>query len=374
MTSLARATDASPIRRTSATPLPSLTGLRWIAAFLVFGFHLHVVEYFAPGVGADLVSAFFRSGSVGVSFFFILSGFVLMWASPWTAYRRFWWRRFARVYPLHAVTALVALLFLFVCSRDDLPSGSVLVANFGLVQSWVDDVAYYQSLNTVSWTLSCEAFFYLILPFLAAGISRLRVGGSVAVALGAWVVSLGGPAVGRLLFEPDSVRWFFHWTPAGRLPEFVCGIAVACVVRQARSPQPHHLTRLWYLATGLTIGGYLLSTHVPEPYSLAACTMPGFGLVLAVAAISDLQTRWTPWRNAVMVRLGELSFAFYLVHIIVVRVLEVVIGFHPQLDNVRAVELTALTFFLSLGAAWLLNIGVERPLHSRLLRWYSGSK
>ncbi|WP_412752147.1 acyltransferase family protein [Krasilnikovia sp. M28-CT-15] len=361
------------MRHTSGTTLPSLTGLRWVAAFLVFGYHLRVIEYFAPGLGADLVSAVFRSGSVGVSFFFILSGFVLMWASPWTAYRRFWWRRFARVYPLHVATALAVLVFLLVCARDDLPSGPALAANVGLVHAWVHDVAYYQSLNTVSWTLSCEAFFYLIFPLLAAGLSRLRIGGSVATAFGAWAVCLIGPAAGRLLFEPDSVGWFFHWTPVGRLPEFVCGIALACVVRQARFPQPQHFTRFWYLAAGLTVGGYLLSAHVPVPYNVAACTMPGFGLLLVAAAMSDLQTHWTPWRHAVMVRLGELSFAFYLVHILVIRVLEVVIGYHPHLVDARAAGLAMLAFLLSLGAAWLLHVGVERPFHRRLLCRRDGS-
>src|ERR687894_524914 len=59
--------------------LPSLTGLRFVAAFLVFGFHLHVAHLLDEGVAGTVMELVFGQGAVGVSFFFILSGFVLTW-------------------------------------------------------------------------------------------------------------------------------------------------------------------------------------------------------------------------------------------------------------------------------------------------------
>jgi peptidoglycan/LPS O-acetylase OafA/YrhL len=345
--------------------LPSLTGLRWVAAFLVFGFHLCLVEYFSPGPEARLITAVFQPGSVGVSFFFILSGFVLMWACPRTGFRKFWWRRFARVYPLHIATVLLVLILLLTYKPWELPSPWVAAANVLLVQAWSPELSYLQSLNTVSWTLSVEAFFYLLFPLIALGMTRLGRRGVVAVGAGAWAITTFGPFVGRLVASREAVDWFFHWTPAGRLPEFVTGISLALLVRAWR---PARIRPLWCAAGVLTVGGYFLSTHVPSPWGYAACTLPGFALLLFTAAVADLDQRWTPWRNRTMVRLGEWSFAFYLVHLLVVRLFESTIGYHPRFPPGKGVLLALATFVLSLGAAWLLHAAVERPARIVLLR------
>src|SRR5919107_1067497 len=76
--------------------LPSLTGLRWMAALLVFGLHVHNFGWFG-GTGGRLVSWAFGAGATGVSFFFVLSGFVLTWsARPRDRALAFWRRRVAR--------------------------------------------------------------------------------------------------------------------------------------------------------------------------------------------------------------------------------------------------------------------------------------
>src|SRR5437868_13769353 len=98
--------------------LRSLTGLRFIAAFVVFGFHVTVANLITPnGAVSAALTYFFRQGATGVSFFFMLSGFVLCWsARPGDSARRFWRRRAAKIYPNHLVTALVALAFVIVAS------------------------------------------------------------------------------------------------------------------------------------------------------------------------------------------------------------------------------------------------------------------
>ena len=107
MTSVAPSgsTDAE---RDHAAParLPSLTGLRFAAAFLVFGFHAHIEGIVAAGATRDVMDWVFGPGAAGVSFFFVLSGFVLTWSvRPGETAWRFWRRRIAKIYPNHAVTA-----------------------------------------------------------------------------------------------------------------------------------------------------------------------------------------------------------------------------------------------------------------------------
>ncbi|MEU3452866.1 acyltransferase [Micromonospora sp. NPDC006766] len=354
----------------TALTLPSLTGLRWMAALLVFGVHLHLIAYFADGILARSLKFVFEAGTTGVSFFFILSGFVLMWATSKTGGSRwatFWWRRFARVYPAHLATALVVLLLLAVWQPDSLPSVVAAAANLLLVHAWSPDHAFYQSLNTVSWSLACEAFFYAVFPLLAAGLTRsgrrtacLVAGGSVATL---WVA----PLVAFWVASPGWVVWFFHWTPPGRLPEFVLGMALARLV--ALDAWPRRLDRLitYPVASTMLVAGYLAASHVPSPYKYTACTAVGFGLLIVAAARADLRGAPSLWRRPPVVRLGELSYAFYLVHLIVVFVLALVVGKHPQLDTGPGILLTTVTLLLSLASAWVLHELVERPARTLLL-------
>src|SRR5438105_5116432 len=86
--------------------LPALTSLRFFAAFHVFIFHVQaIVAVFGPAWYQRLASI----GYVGVSFFFVLSGFILVYTyegKPIMA-RDFWRARFARVYPAYAFALLL---------------------------------------------------------------------------------------------------------------------------------------------------------------------------------------------------------------------------------------------------------------------------
>src|SRR4051794_11942901 len=92
-------------RSTRAAALPSLTGLRFIAALAVVAWHAR------PDHIPGLLQPLFTSAQSGVAFFFLLSGFVLTWSSRRDdTPRSFYWRRVARVVPNHVVTWLVALV------------------------------------------------------------------------------------------------------------------------------------------------------------------------------------------------------------------------------------------------------------------------
>ncbi|MFF3150535.1 acyltransferase family protein [Streptomyces sp. NPDC057927] len=104
-------------------PLPSLTGLRWVAALLVFCLHTRNLGYF-NGQARHFADWGFGAGSTGVSFFFLLSGFVLGWsARSDDRPTAFWRRRFARLYPVHLVTACIAV---FVMGMGK-PAGSAAI-------------------------------------------------------------------------------------------------------------------------------------------------------------------------------------------------------------------------------------------------------
>lgn len=94
--------------------LPSLTGLRFVAAALVFLHHAIYTNVFAdPDVVRVFHDLFINTGQMGVAFFFVLSGFVLTFAvRPGDTTRRFLRRRLVKIYPNHVVTFLLAAVLI----------------------------------------------------------------------------------------------------------------------------------------------------------------------------------------------------------------------------------------------------------------------
>lgn len=114
----------TPVPATTTRPpkLPSLTGLRFFAALLVFGFHITLssspippndpINLFAdPEVARVAEQIFLVTGYVGVSFFFVLSGFLLAWAAkPDEKLTAFWRRRVMKIFPNHIVMWVLSMV------------------------------------------------------------------------------------------------------------------------------------------------------------------------------------------------------------------------------------------------------------------------
>ncbi|MES9524710.1 acyltransferase family protein [Streptomyces capoamus] len=343
---------------TAAPPsLPSLTGLRWMAALLVFGLHVNNFGYFG-GTGGRFVHWAFGAGATGVSFFFVLSGFVLTWsARPRDRALAFWRRRIARIYPVHLATLAVAFVMAYTLARQPRPTAGQALANVLLLHSWWQP--WWQTLNPVSWSLACEAFFYAAFPLLFLVLRRLGVRGSLV---------LGGLSVAAVLVlaRADAHHWWTHPVysfPAARLPEFVLGAVTARLVLLGRWRGPGLEASL-----ALAVIGYFMVPQVTPGYSATVCTLAGFTLLIPAAAVADLHGLPSLWRRRRTVRLGELSFAFYMVHLLVLRAGTAVLGKKPHFGPLEGVAVTAVVFTVSLGLSWLLYEAVECPARRLLLR------
>ena len=333
--------------------LPSLTGLRWLAAFAVFGFHLRVHSLFRDGIGANVLSYLFAAGAVGVGFFFILSGFVLTWSSrPGDGTKDFWRRRFARVYPNHVVTWALVLAGLIATGRS--VGLWEIGLNFALLQAWVPDQSIFFGMNTPSWSLSCEALFYLTFPALWAG---LRGCSAQTLTVVLRLVVVGIFAVPTLaLSMPDYLGyWFTFVFPLSRLFEFALGIISAKMLADGLWPQIE-----FRQASGLLLGTYLLAPHVGG-YGYGALTALPVAALLVASARRDLSGAPSLWSRPLVVRLGEWSFAFYLLHQLVIR-----FAAPAHQDLVRGTLWAAVTLLVALAAAALLHRTIELPVNTRL--------
>src|SRR5580692_3103684 len=149
--------------------LNALTGLRCFAAINIVLFHFSNPQWF--GWLAPVVNA----GYASVSFFILLSGFVLAYNYAGRAREgkldrvRFWKARFTRLYPIYLLSLLMSWKMVGPehagHSHGMFWTGMVLTPL--LLQGWIPELATF--LNTPAWTMSAESFYYVLFPWLARG-------------------------------------------------------------------------------------------------------------------------------------------------------------------------------------------------------------
>ncbi|WP_051970086.1 acyltransferase family protein [Kitasatospora azatica] len=361
--------------RPKISRLPSLTGLRFAAAVLVFLTHTVDENVFRDlGVGKAYGEALRNVGYSGVSFFFILSGFVLAWAyRPGDRAVEFWRRRAAKIYPSHLVTALAAVVLLQV-SAGQLPAVRQWLSNLLLVQSWFPQIDVTFGLNPVSWSLACEALFYLAFPLLAAGVRRIRTErlwywlGALAVLV--WCVPFATsllPATPQYAGVSIPRFWFVYAFPPVRALEFVIGIMLARLVLAGKWPK---ISLLW--PGLLVVLGYLLQQRVPDSWALAAAQLVPMAVLVASAASADVRGAGSVFRGRVLVRLGEWSLAFYLIHQMILVYGHRALGAGRTWSTWEAAGVLLLALGCTVLLAGVLHTVVERPLYRELGRRRSG--
>ncbi|GAA5075198.1 acyltransferase family protein [Streptomyces similanensis] len=351
--------------------LPTLTGMRFAASLMVFVCHAFTYGVFTDKeLEGSLIDYVSKLGFVGVGFFFVLSGFVLTWSARDTDRpTAFWRRRLAKIFPNHLVTWALGLVLMVWLGGSAATVGNT-VPSFFLVQAWfpVEDVFF--GTNGPSWSLAAELLFYLSFPWLARRVraipermlwlcAGLLVAGTVLVALASQLL----PTEPDMPYYPISwyQYWFVYCLPVSRLLEFSLGIVMARIV----------LTGRW-IPLGLgpalltLIPGYALTVWLPGAYGVVAPTVVPLALIVAAGATADVQGRRSSFRTRAAVLLGELSFAFYMVHMLVM-------WYGPMgrvpgrtWDTLPALGVIVLDFALTLLAAWLLYRAVEVPAVRRL--------
>ena len=170
----------------SPTFIRQLTGVRFVAAFWVVLYHFQL-PLVTMGLMVPIVADVVRVGRLGVDLFFALSGFILTYtylhklgpALKGAAAGTFLWLRLARIWPVHFVMLNVAGLAVIAQSK---------VTGSSLARDWLNPVDYIKNLlliqewganpsrgwNFVAWSLSMEWLAYLLFPFLALVLWRMR--------------------------------------------------------------------------------------------------------------------------------------------------------------------------------------------------------
>jgi len=362
-----------PSRQTAAGPLagrlPSLTGMRFLCAAMVFAMHAALLGFFtSTAVGGKFTTMVTLGGYVGVVYFFILSGFVLTWsAKAGDRVPAFWRRRFFKIYPNYLV-ALVAGMVLSVFVQGMVFDRRAAVLDLLLLQSWSPHLLTRSAFNGPLWSLSAEALFYLCFPLLLRVINRVRPERLWAWTGGVVVAIFAVPVVAHLLPPgtpyppfgpiglPGTEIWVINQLPATRMLEFVLGILMARIVLTGR-----RLPLALGGSVALTVGAYWLAAYIPSRFDVAAIMAAPLALVIAAAAVQDSAGRPSLVSGRRWVWLGEISFAFYLVHFLVLSNARYLLG-DRTLGTPAGFGLLAVLFVVTGVFAALLHHLVEKPM------------
>jgi peptidoglycan/LPS O-acetylase OafA/YrhL len=354
----------------------ALTGLRFIAAFYVFVFHIHIRW---PVTDAKILKNILGQGAIGMSLFFILSGFVLAYryADGRTPFKSYLVNRFARIYPIYAVAALVTLPWIGLSFGDgsisDIGKVAVqgillVIANVFLIQAWFPQFFDYWN-DGGSWSISVEAFCYVLLPFLLPLLIRLSPKRLLLVVVICYALAVMPGLVGFVF--PDAPRGVYYSMPIYRLPEFLIGVCSYLAFRNGwcgMFKQSHQGSILVAVIIYLGIFGPKVPNYVGHNWVVVP-----FIAFMIVTLSSGKGILASFLSTSVFVWLGKISYCFYSFQALVILSL---ISYHdrivvvmPQLINNKLFLGFALLILLAISAVGYYLI--EEPARRRIKQTYA---
>ena len=351
--------------------LKALTSLRFWAALWV------VLYHYRPYLGIEAVGwGVLGKGYLAVDFFFMLSGFILahvyrgqLQAGDYS-HGGFVLKRVARVYPMHIVMlaafVAVGLLAPILGLKLDYPSRydlRFLLPEVLMVHAWTGAGEHF---NFPSWSISAEFFAYLCFPLVMffARWPRLMLAMGVAAVFGWYIAAI--PIAGAASTHLND------WKLMRIMPEFLLGAGLREVMNGFSIP----VLRLRHAT--LTVLGLVLA--------LAFADAPDWIMLIALAIL--LAAGAERARSGVTgilehprsVYLGDVSYALYMVHILVAMAFfEVVrrLGARGAHVTVESLVFGALAIALAILAAAVADRIIERPgrrLISGLAKMRFGSR
>jgi peptidoglycan/LPS O-acetylase OafA/YrhL len=340
-----------------ATKIESVQALRACAALSIA--ILHVLHDAIPLDPSGRIERWHDAlpWASGVDLFFVISGFVMVYASTdLFGHRRspvtFMTRRLIRIVPLYWATTTLFLV-VALCAPSSLSQAGFsfadVVMSYAFLPASRPD-GTIQPIYSLGWTLNYEMFFYVVFAACIV-LPRRRAVAAVTLLLGAAMAI-------HPLIPPQATALIF-WTD-GMLLEFLLGMAVAIVA--ARGISLAILSRIGLVLTALFL---LITAHASGIPSGPLITGVAMSLVVAAAVLGR------PIRvpNALLL-LGDASYALYLVHPFAMRPVGSVWQRLHLTGPTVAMMYAATALLLAIIGAICVHLWFERPvgawLRSRL--------
>lgn len=313
--------------------IPALTGVRALAAYLVFISHY---EYTFDGNFPHGVQRFLQEFHMGVTIFFVLSGFLIAYryynnfhlTTNW--FKQYLKNRVARIYPMYFLLTVGAFIYYYFTHDSritkDFPSPvGLLLMHVTFVRGFFQHL--WDTGIAQGWSLTVEECFYFSAPFaflIAKKYGKLFIQPFVITAVGMLLV---------LVFR--NVNWYgffgsftflMIYTFLGRCFEFFVGIQLALILLKKGITRNNNLKYTYigfllmmvcvFIMSQLSIPqGWMAGLHNPwgiitNNYLLAVCIALFFyGLVTENTRFKKILA------NPFVELLGKSSYIFYLIHL-----------------------------------------------------------
>jgi peptidoglycan/LPS O-acetylase OafA/YrhL len=312
MLSLVRFTDR--FRRVTSTGdyFPAIDGLRFIAIFMVVCL-LHVGGTYAPMMFGErvahqgFVQTVIEEGGYGVSFFFVISGFILsvpfakhyMYGGRAVSIKGYFLRRLTRIEPLYVVTLTGYLLlrvyfFHYHSLQEALP-------HYWASVFYVHNFIYhdFSLINAVTWSLEVEIQFYCLAPLLAL-VFKIKSSGYRRLLWGILIIS-------------GSFYSFYQYRQIGNFLNvgysFIAGMFIADIyVSSNRTYKGRGFSFLALVALGLII---VLPTYTLHPLVCLSKTM--LTIVFFIIALKNDSVNRVLSKRFISLT-GGMCYSIYLIH------------------------------------------------------------
>ncbi|MBS1771779.1 MAG: acyltransferase [Bacteroidetes bacterium] len=283
--------------------IDSLTATRGFAALLVVIFHFGL-----ECIPFKYLQQFFARGNLAVSYFYVLSGFIMCWTyeTKKISFGAYMKRRFARIAPVYYLALFAAIIYILVA---DYTGALPLEENFGkkvfldvfFLQSYVP--GYAMAINGPGWSLSVEMFFYLLFPLLIL-FYRKSPKQFMWFAAILYIVSQAGYLYAeehRSLVYSDIEHHIINYFPLNHLNAFVLGMVSCYVYNNSKSISQFFSPLLFLIFIVLAI----IYTYYPLHNGTLA---PLFGLFIIALAKNPPRVL----KSKSLIYLGEISYSIYI--------------------------------------------------------------
>jgi peptidoglycan/LPS O-acetylase OafA/YrhL len=350
--------------------IEALTFFRFLAAIIVVIFHFGISTELA-----EAFSPFIISGSEMVTFFFVLSGFVLMishYNKEKETVQKFYLARIARIVPLYML-ALFLTLYLENGTKDNTVS---FILSMSFMQSWFPPHA--MNLNIPGWSLSTEAFFYITFPLVLFIIkeSKIKILTLVltSIALYVFTQTVLSNYMNHTSYEkfPTIFHDTLYYSPLFHYCSFILGVTGGYIYVKKQSY--FHKTTIFSLIIMILVffTTYYLLQH-PELLSTTLNTTLAYKssfyallfliFILSIAHTHNFITKLLSFRLFTI--LGESSYALYILQFPIYIIYTKYISNYLNLEGNN--DFYAYLIML-IGIAIMAFYLIEKPLN-RLIRY-----
>lgn len=340
----------------------SLTGLKVIAMLLIFWWHAPIRD---PDV--DL-------GARMCELLFVCSGFLVGYnylrkstgAKPtWDDSFRYLKKKFLQIWPLHAICAVVALIFLSTAPIFDGQNLVRFVLNLSLTHAWLSGTSNPFSFNGASWFISALLFCYFLSPAFCSVIKSRKKSIILLFVICGLRISM------ELISQIYPGQFFsisFHTFPLIRALEFFMGVLLVPIYsyicdRSQRSTNRKNFVVMTCLEIIAAISIIALMITFDKDWIRGYYVAAFLPLVLVFALDGGAVSRFLSLKPFLL--FSKIQFNFYILHQVIIRL----VSKYNLLHFVQSKTIkTAILFVLVLALSTLFYLATTRFSKVRSLK------